>query len=396
MFSNRVSALSARRLVASSFHRPGVRCGLLAVLVSFWAGSLEAQRRGNPQPRPESMTLERYDPRSMLVVPATPVLRAKYPFVDVHGHQNLTMPDERLAQLVQQMDNIGLRTMVNLSGGWGERLAAQVRNANAKYPGRFVVFANVDWSRVNEPGFAESAARQLEVDVRQGGAAGLKVFKDLGMDIYWADGSRVRADDPRFDPIWRKAGELGIPVLIHTAEPPAFFLPVDSTNERYLELTEFPNRARPASKYPPFDSLIAEQHRMFKRNPGTKFISAHLSWLGQDLGRLGRVLDSIPNMYVEVAAALYEIGRQPRFGRDFFIKYQDRILMGKDTFGGEDEFRVYFRIFETLDEYFPWYRRRHAFWGMYGLGLPDSVLKKIYYENALKLIPALDRKAFPR
>jgi predicted TIM-barrel fold metal-dependent hydrolase len=342
------------------------------------------------------MTLERYDPRSMLVVPATPVLRAKYPFVDVHGHQNLTMPDERLAQLVQQMDNIGLRTMVNLSGGWGERLAAQVRNANAKYPGRFVVFANVDWSRVNEPGFAESAARQLEVDVRQGGAAGLKVFKDLGMDIYWADGSRVRADDPRFDPIWRKAGELGIPVLIHTAEPPAFFLPVDSTNERYLELTEFPNRARPASKYPPFDSLIAEQHRMFKRNPGTKFISAHLSWLGQDLGRLGRVLDSIPNMYVEVAAALYEIGRQPRFGRDFFIKYQDRILMGKDTFGGEDEFRVYFRIFETLDEYFPWYRRRHAFWGMYGLGLPDSVLKKIYYENALKLIPALDRKAFPR
>ncbi|HWP03084.1 MAG TPA: amidohydrolase family protein, partial [Gemmatimonadaceae bacterium] len=207
---------------------------------------------------------------------------------------------------------------------------------------------------------------------------------------------RVRTDDPRFDPIWRKAGELGIPVLIHTAEPPAFFLPVDSTNERYLELTEFPNRARPASKYPPFDSLIAEQHRMFKRNPGTKFISAHLSWLGQDLGRLGRVLDSIPNMYVEVAAALYEIGRQPRFGRDFFIKYQDRILMGKDTFGGEDEFRVYFRIFETLDEYFPWYRRRHAFWGMYGLGLPDSVLKKIYYENASKLIPALDRKAFPR
>ncbi|HWP02011.1 MAG TPA: hypothetical protein VNL96_00995, partial [Gemmatimonadaceae bacterium] len=189
MFSNRVSALSARRLVASSFHRTGVRCGLLAVLLSFWAGSLEAQRRGNPQPRPESMTLERYDPRSMLVVPATPVLRAKYPFVDVHGHQNLTMPDERLAQLVQQMDNIGLRTMVNLSGGWGERLAAQVRNANAKYPGRFVVFANVDWSRVNEPGFAESAARQLEVDVRQGGAAGLKVFKDLGMDIYWADGS---------------------------------------------------------------------------------------------------------------------------------------------------------------------------------------------------------------
>jgi hypothetical protein len=170
-------------------------------------------------------------------------------------------------------------------------------------------------------------------------------------------------------------------VLIHTAEPPAFFLPIDAHNERYLELEQFPNRARPSSKYPPFDSLIAEQHRMFKRHARTQFISAHLSWLGQDLQRLSRTLDSIPNMNVEVAAALYEVGRQPRAGRDFFIKYQDRILMGKDTFGGQDEFAVYFRIFETTDEYFPWYRRRHAFWGdvragAAGLGIGESVLQE--------------------
>lgn len=367
----------------------------LAALVLAGA-PLSAQVRPNQQERPPAMTLGDYEPVSMLVTTQHPVRRARFPFVDVHGHQNLAGSDSSLRALVATMDAMGLRTMVNLSGGSGERLATQVRNARAKHPGRFVVFANVDFARINEPGFAASAAAQLERDVREGGAAGLKVFKNLGMDTYWADGSRVRTDDPRLAPLWEKAGALGIPVLIHTAEPAAFFLPVDRHNERYLELEQFPSRARPANKYPPFDSLMAEQHRMFRRHPRTTFISAHLSWLGHDLERLGRTLDSIPNMYVEVAAALYEIGRQPRAGREFFIRYQDRILMGKDTFGGIDEFAVYFRIFETRDEYFPWYRRRHAFWGMYGLGLPDEVLRKVYYGNALRLVQAIDRSGFPR
>lgn len=362
---------------------------LFLALVLLVPSATPAQVRRNEQERPPAMTLDQYEPASMLVVPETRVVRAKFPFVDVHGHQNLSAPDSVLARLVRQMDSIGLRTMVNLSGGSGERLAAQVRNARAKHPGRFVVFANIDFSRINEPDFARAAAAQLERDVKNGGAAGLKIFKNLGMDTYWADGSRVRTDDPRLAPIWAKAGELGIPVLIHTAEPPAFFLPVDRHNERYLELWQYPGRTRPPGKYPPFDSLMAEQHRMFRQHPNTKFISAHLSWLGQDLARLGRTLDSIPNMYVEVAAALYEIGRQPRAGRAFFEKYQDRILMGKDTFGGPDEFAAYFRIFETTDEYFPWYRRRHAFWGMYGMGLPDEVLRKIYFTNAARIIPGV-------
>ncbi|MBI3789623.1 MAG: amidohydrolase family protein [Gemmatimonadetes bacterium] len=342
------------------------------------------------------MTIDEYEPTSMLVTKQTSVTRARFPFVDIHGHQNLNMGDSELAALVATMDKINLRTMVNLSGGSGAQLAAQVRNAKAKYPGRFVVFANVDWNRVNEPNFAQNAAAQLERDVKEGGAVGLKIFKNLGMDTYWADGSRVRTDDPRLGPIWEKCGELGIPVLIHTAEPAAFFLPVDKHNERYLELTQFPGRTRPPDKYPPFDSLIGEQHRMFKAHPRTTFISAHLSWLGQDLGRLSRTLDTIPNMVVEVAAALYEIGRQPKAGRAFFLKYQDRILMGKDTFGDENEYAVYFRIFESGDEYFPWYRRRHAFWGMYGLELPDDVLRKVYYKNALRIVKGIDPANFPR
>jgi uncharacterized protein len=361
-----------------------------AALLAFTVPAA-AQVRRNEQQRPPSMTLEDYEPRSMLVTTETVVRRAKFPFVDIHGHQNLSMSDGELASLVAQMDAMNMRTMNNLSGGSGATLAAQVRNVRAKYPGRFTVFANIDWGRINEPNFAQNAAAQLERDVKEGGAVGLKIFKNLGMDTYWADGSRVRTDDPRLAPIWDKCGELGIPVLIHTAEPPAFFLAIDKNNERYLELEQYPSRARPSSKYPPFDSLIAEQHRMFKRHARTTFISAHLSWLGQDLKRLSRTLDSIPNMNVEVAAALYEIGRQPRAGRDFFIKYQDRILMGKDTFGGQDEFAVYFRIFETADEYFPWYRRRHAFWGMYGLALPDSVLRKVYSGNAYRIVKGMGR-----
>ena len=367
-----------------------------AVLLSIAAPIATAQVRRNEQVKPPSMTIDDYEPTSMLVVKGTSVPKAKFPFVDIHGHQNLSMGDAELASLVTQMDHINLRTMVNLSGGSGAGLVAQVQNAKKKYPGRFVVFANVDWNKVNEPNFAQNAAAQLERDVKDGGAVGLKIFKNLGMDTFWADGTRVRTDDIRFAPIWEKCGELGIPVLIHTAEPAAFFLPVDKHNERYLELTQFPGRTRPPDKYPSFDSLIAEQHRMFKRHAKTTFISAHLSWLGQDLGRLGRTLDTIPNMMVEVAAALYEIGRQPRAGRAFFTRYQDRILMGKDTFGGEDEYAVYFRIFESGDEYFPWYRRRHAFWGMYGLELPDDVLRKVYYKNALRIVKGIDGSQFPR
>ncbi len=339
------------------------------------------------------MSIEEYDPRSTLIVPAHPRPRAKYPFIDVHGHQSLNPQAAVLDKLIAEMDALNMRVMVNLSGRQGQALAAGIRTYS-RYKGRVVFFANLNFSGIDDPDWGAGAAAQLEQDVKQSGAVGLKIFKNLGMDLKDARGRRIRTDDPRFDPVWRKAGELGIPVLIHTAEPAAFFEPLDKYNERWLELTQFPGRARPPERYPPFDSLMTEQHRVFKRHPRTQFIAAHLDWMGADLGRLGRLLDSLPNVTTEVGAVLYELGRQPRAAREFLIKYQDRVMMGKDTYAAE-EYPVYFRVFETGDEYFDYYRKRHAFWKMYGLELPDPVLRKIYYRNALRVIRGIPREGFP-
>jgi predicted TIM-barrel fold metal-dependent hydrolase len=223
---------------------------------------------------------------------------------------------------------------------------------------------------------------------------GLKIFKNLGMEVRDASGKRVPVDHPHLDPVWSKAGELNIPVLIHTGEPAEFFQPIDNHNERWLELVTHPGRARPPDRFPSFEQLMTEQHNMFRKHPRTRFINAHLGWLGSDLTRLGALMDSLPNMYTELGAVLYELGRQPRFAREFLIKYQDRVMMGKDTYAA-DEYPVYFRVFETADEYFDYYRKYHAFWKMYGLQLPDAVLRKIYYQNALRVIPGIDRSLFP-
>lgn len=340
-----------------------------------------------------SMTIEEYDPKSTLVVPAHPRAKAKYPFIDVHSHQRRDISAADVAKLVADMDRIGMGVMVNLSGGSGEALKQGLATLKAAHPARFVAFANVDLRKIDEPDFGANAAKQLEEDVKNG-AAGLKVFKNLGMFLTDASGKRVPTDDPRLDPIWRKAGELGIPVLIHTGEPVAFWSPLDKHNERWLELTQFPNRRRDDPKYASFDQTLAEQHNLFRRHPKTTFINAHLGWLGHDLARLGKLLDELPNVYTELGAVLHELGRQPRAARAFLIKYQDRVLMGKDIWNA-DEYATYFRVLETEDEYFDYYRKRHAFWKMYGLGLPDEVLKKIYYKNALRIIPGIDRSAFP-
>ena len=341
-----------------------------------------------------SMTIEEYEPRSSLVVPAHPRPRAKFPFIDVHNHQNGGMSEAELQRLVREMDRINLRTMVNLSGGSGAGLAGAVRNMKGRYPARFIIFANIDFDGIDEPGWSARAAAQIERDVKDGGAQGLKIFKNLGMTVRDSRGQRVATNDPRLDPIWAKASQLGIPVLIHTAEPRQFFEPIDRHNERWLELKQYPGRARPAGTFPPWAQLIGEQHDVFRKHPRTKFINAHLGWLGGDLRRLGALMDSLPNMHTELGAVLAEIGRQPRFARQFFIKYQDRILMGKDSWQ-PDEYAVYFRVLETEDEYFDYYRKRHAFWKMYGLGLPDDVLKKVYYRNALRIIPGIDASGFP-
>ena len=342
----------------------------------------------------QGVTVDEYEPRNTLVVPEHIVTSTRFPFVDVHGHQNGTrMSSADVDRLVGEMDELNMAVMVNLSGGSGANLATGLENMTRDHPGRFVFFANVDFRGVGGPGWSEQAAAQLEADVAAG-AAGLKIFKGLGLSNLDTDGNRIPVDDPRLDPVWAKAGELGITVLIHSADPAEFWQPYDRFNERWLELTLRPRRIQPPGRSAPFEQIIGEQHNLFRRHPNTKFISAHLGWLGHDLARLGMLLDEIPNMYVGLGAVIYELGRQPRFARDWLIAYQDRVLMGKDSYN-QEEYHTYFRVFETADDYFDYYRRYHAFWQMYGLDLPDEVLRKIYYQNALDLVPAIDRSLFP-
>jgi predicted TIM-barrel fold metal-dependent hydrolase len=358
---------------------------LRALLIVAAAPLLAAQQA--------TISIEEYDPVSTLVVPQNPRPRSKFPFIDIHAHQR-NAGAEDAQKLVAAMDRINMAVMVNLSGGTGDTLKNNLQTLRSAGAKRFMAFANIDLRGIDEPDFGARAARQLEEDVKNG-AVGLKIFKNLGMFLTDKSGKRVPTDDPRLDPIWWKAGELGIPVLIHTGEPVAFWSPVDKSNERWLELNQFPDRRRTDPKFASFDQTMGEQHNLFRRHPKTKFIAAHLSWLGHDLARLGKLLDELPNVYTEIGAVLHELGRQPRAARAFLVKYQDRVLMGKDIWN-PDEYAVYFRVLETEDEYFDYYRKRHAFWKMYGLSLPDEVLKKIYYKNALKLIPAIDRSLFPR
>ena len=341
------------------------------------------------------MDFEKYDPPSTLVVPEHKITRAKFPFIDVHNHQ-FGMPTQDLNQTVKQMDALNMAVMVNLSGrgrGSTEHLQKGLENVRKTSPKRFIIFTNVDFSGIDDPEWQSRTVKQLEEDVKMG-ANGLKIYKSLGMFSRDSKGERIHIDDPRLDPVWAKCGALGIPVLIHSADPRQFWQPIDENNERWLELKTHPNRRHDQDPVS-WETIIAEQHNMFRRNPKTKFINAHLGWFGNDLKKLGELMDELPNMYTEIGAVIAELGRQPRAGRDFLVKYQDRVMFGKDSWVPE-EYTTYFRVLETADDYFPYHKRYHAFWRMYGLDLPDDVLKKIYYKNALKVIPHIDASLFPK
>lgn len=337
------------------------------------------------------MDFEKYNPPSTLVVPEHKLTRAKFPFIDVHNHQ-WEMGTGRLKELVTDMDKLNMTVMVNLSGGGGDKLKGFTDNIKSTYPKRFIVFTNIDFGGIGSDTWTEEAVKRLEEDVRNG-ANGLKIFKNLGFSVNDNKGNRVKVDDPRLDAIWSKCGELKIPVLIHTADPKQFWSDVDENNERWLELATHPNRKR-SSKDASWEELIGEQHRMFKKHPQTTFIAAHFGWLSNDLVQLGQLLDELPNVVVEFGAVIAELGRQPRAATAFFTKYQDRILFGKDSWAPE-EYATYFRVLETTDEYFPYHKKYHAFWRMYGMGLPDDILKKVYYKNALRIIPNIDKSQFP-
>ncbi|WP_246067707.1 amidohydrolase family protein [Changchengzhania lutea] len=341
----------------------------------------------------QELTFEDYNPNSSLVVPGKIINKAKYPFIDIHGHQ-YRMPTQNLSPVIAAMDTLNMGIMVNLSGRSGEDLRKSVKNIADHYPNRFVVFANINFDGAGAVGWIDKTVNQLRADV-ENGARGLKVYKSLGMYSKDVEGKRLAIDDSRLDPIWKACGDMGIPVLIHSADPKLFWADFDGDNERWLELRTHPRRKRGATNPAPWEQIIAEQHNIFKKHPKTTFINAHMGWYANDLKTLGNLLDAMPNMNVGIGAIIAELGRQPRYARAFFVKYQDRILFGKDSWKPE-ELPTYFRVLESDDEYFPYHKKYHAFWAMYGLNLPDAILKKVYYKNALRIVPGLDKTLFPK
>jgi predicted TIM-barrel fold metal-dependent hydrolase len=360
-------------------------------------GNTEIRPRSCMAPEFAPPSIVDYRPKSTLVVPAHMVPKAKYPVIDFHGHpQGLLSNTKGLDSLSAAMDQLNVRLMVSADNMSGDRL----RNTQASVKGydklkdRVWILAGISFQNVG-PGWAEKAVAQLEADVKNGAVGIGEISKSLGLSIKKPDGSRLKIDDPELDPIWDAAARLKLPVFIHTADPQEFFKPIDYTNERWLELALFGDRRYPQDRFPSFETLSQERDNLIKRHPKTTFVVAHMAWYANDLGHLGKMLDDYPNMYTEIGAVLYDIGRQPRAAHDFFIKYQDRILFGKDSFQPE-EYPYYWRVFETKDDYFDYYRNYHAFWKLYGIDLPDAVLKKVYYQNALRITPGLPQSGWPK
>ena len=349
------------------------------------------------------MDIEEYSPKSSLVVEENPRNSAKFPFVDVHSHQ-WKMPVMDFTNLIAEMDSLNMGYMINLSGSGFAAFAGNQKLMditltesleNVKKQGvsnRFGVFVNVDFNKIDDEDFAKNNVEIIKDAVAQG-VVGLKVYKNLGLNLKDNSGERVKVDDKRLNPIWEICGELNIPVLIHSGEPSPFFDHIDKYNERFLHARQKPQSFRNSDEYPSFDEVMQEQYNMFKNNPNTTFINAHLGWYGNDLDKMSAQLDDLPNVQTEIGAVIAELGRQPIRARKFFVEHQDRVLVGKDTYK-KSEFDVYFRILETSDEYFDYYRKRHAHWKMYGLNLPDSILKKLYYKNARKLFPNIPLELF--
>lgn len=348
------------------------------------------------------MDIEEYSPISTLIVPSNPKTKSKFPFIDVHSH-HWNMPIMNLENLTQEMDSLNMVFQINLSGSglavfsgnqelMNLNLSKSINNIKENFPERFGVFVNVDLSKIGRKNFREDTEKNLE-NAAKLGAIGLKIYKNLGLNLKDGKGNRVKVDDDRLQFIWEKCAQLGFPVLIHSGEPIAFFDDIDKFNERWLHARQRPSSFRPSDKYPSFNEVMSEQYNMFKKNPNTIFINAHLGWYGNNLEKLDSQLNDLPNVYTEFGAVINELGRQPVSARKFFVKHQDKILFGKDNYNKEEYF-LYFQVLETNDEYIEYFRKRHGLWRLYGLNLPDSILKKVYHENALKIFPSINSNLF--
>ncbi len=343
------------------------------------------------------MRLVDFRPRPQLVVKTTMVDRPRFPVIDAHNH--LAAPfgggwDRKpFQELLDRLDEAGIVRYVDLDGGWGEDILQQHLDLfKSQAPERFHIFGGVDWTRWPEHGdrFGEWAAKRLR---KQGewGAEGLKIWKNFGLHVRDQDDRLVMVDDTRLDPLWATAGELGIPVMVHIADPVAFFQPLDETNERWEELHAHPDWHVPSPPFPPFRSLVDGMARVVERHPRTTFIGAHVGWYAENLGWVSDLLDRCPNFYVDISARIAELGRQPYTARRFFLRHQDRILFGLDAGPDLATYRIAYRFLETDDEYFAYSSDPippQGRWRIYGLHLPDDVLKKVYHDNAQRILPS--------
>jgi predicted TIM-barrel fold metal-dependent hydrolase len=380
-------------------------------LLTFMGGALGSPLLGGRARAADSkaaLPVEQFQPRSMLHVHETHVPRAAYPVIDLHTHithaGGLQGPGEiRFAASAEEclavMDRKNIRTMVNLTGGYGSNLQQAIDNLQSAHPGRFVVFTEPAWSKAADPNYSRTQADLIE-DAHRRGAKGLKVLKTLGLYLREnvTTGKLVRIDDRRFDAMWEAVGSLNMPVAIHSSDPEAFFLPVDRFNERWEELHAHPDWSFHGKDFPTNREIQEARRTVMRRHPKTQFVCLHVAD-SEDLPYVSECLDSHPNMHVEIAARIGELGRQPRAAYQFINKYQDRVMFGTDAIpGGNDTpqqvfgdrlYEIYYRFLETNDEYFdyaPAATPPQGRWRISGLSLPHPVLRKIYSENAARLL----------
>lgn len=344
---------------------------------------------------PGNLLLQDYKPRSRLVTKDHTPERPRFPVIDAHIHLGSTFgggwANRPLTELLDVMDQAGVEALVDVDGGWGEHiLEKHLDYFKAQASERFFHFGGVDLGQWPEHGdrFGEWAAARFRAQVRRG-AQGLKVWKNFGLAVRDQRDDLVPIDDARLDPLWESAAELGAPVIIHVADPVAFFDPLDAFNERWEELHAHPDWHFPSPLYPTFQAVVGGLARLVLRHPRTTFIGAHVGCYAENLAWVGQLLDRAPNFYVDISARISELGRQPYSARRFFLKYADRILFGTDGSASVDGYRLYYRFLETQDEYFDYGLSEipaQGRWRIYGLFLPGQVLEKIYHLNARKLL----------
>jgi hypothetical protein len=381
--------------------------GLMGTVLSDGTAKAHDVTRASRQPagdRSLPLRLAEFEPKSMLHVDETHVPRARFPVIDFHTHVSPRPRSQRPsvppAQLLPTMDAVNVLTMVNLTGGTDEGLATTIANFDRAFPRRFVSMTEPTWARASESGYAAWQGDEV-AKAKAAGAAGVKVLKTLGLYLRdgGAEGTLVRVDDARFDPMWEACGRLGLPVAIHVGDPEAFFLPIDRFNERYEELGAHPDWSFHGKDFPSLKDILDARDRVFRRHPKTTFVALHVGHWAENLKAVGEMLDKFPNVHVEIGARIGELGRQPRTSYRFFDKYQDRVLFGTDAVPlgketpqqvfGEDLYRIYYRFLETEDEYFDYAPASvppQGRWRIYGLGLPEQILRKVYYENAERVL----------